>query len=408
MLRHPVTSSSRLWLDEICPAAGVLAQAPSLPSVFGDKGDTVHGYLERVSLVGRDAALAEVPAADRPQLEIIDTSDLPAGDPESAIAFDPITWQVTLLGSGLRRDYSRAPAGTATGTGDKVEQAPGWTAVRDYKTGHNAPDAVGHLQTDSLAAAFAVECWADEAETAIWKLQPDGTWLISASRLGKGELRETRERVTRIYQGILRAEHLLQAGALKPIAGPHCRWCPAAPNCPEMHEGVSTALAAASTIATTAMSRTDPAAALVAALPPAEVGRMWAFVGLLEKEHLPRLKAALTARIKAGGIPAWGHPGRVLQQFWRKERALRPEAVRAMLEPIIGVEAARAATTKDDVTFTGLERTLRALGAEKRGRSWYYNLGGGEWLTKKEVEARLARAGAIVDGGYLTIDAIPA
>lgn len=234
----PLPSASRLALAEVCLGAAVLAGVRREDNDACAAGRGRHRFLERVQLIGRESALAEIPS-DAPWRETcvaLPVEEIPRGEPEVAFAYDPTTDTARRLGTSLGRDYSGALPGEVTGTADLV--VPGLVPlVIDYKGRESVGPAIDHLQLNLYALCVARTTGAEEVATAIVYVHEDGTLEWDRAQLGAWDLAAVAARVAEIAARVAQADEAAAAGRLPPLVdGPHCQRCPALTVCPAQVE----------------------------------------------------------------------------------------------------------------------------------------------------------------------------
>lgn len=102
-----LTSGSGFERLALCPASAALPHAHH-ETVYTERGTAIHAFLEDVSKVGRDEALAAVPDEWRPTCEAIDLTGLDVQlqlAAEVAFAYNVETGKVRELGRGAGRKY---------------------------------------------------------------------------------------------------------------------------------------------------------------------------------------------------------------------------------------------------------------------------------------------------------------
>lgn len=288
-------TASKLHLLERCPSAG------ALPAVWTEStddqiaGTARHRYIQRAREIGRDEALAEVPA-DAPwrgQLEAFDLDALPHGDHEIAYAYDVATDTARCLGPWLDRAYE-VGATEISGTADLVcppsAEHPRWRVI-DFK-GEEEVDAAGrNLQLGFFAVALSRLHGVDEVDVAIGYLGHGGGIRWDRAELGPFDLEAAAARIQALAAQVDAARAVVAAGRTPDVTmGLHCRRCAALVHCPAQ-------LAAAR-----ALLAVPPSNEALAQASAEDAGVAWVRVKVLG-ELVDRLRAALTARAQVAGLP---------------------------------------------------------------------------------------------------------
>ncbi len=213
-----------------------------------ERGRAVARYLERVTVVGAEVALAEVPAAYVDICAAIDLDKLPTTlAAEVAFAYNGRTGEALELGRGIDRDYGRwlthhRPACTVSewlfGTVDVLGVGDAAVFVADHKGYQEVPSARTNLQLGFGALCASKVYGKHLAEVAIYRpltgARPD------AALLDLFDL----ESIEWTIMGLYQREFAINAGTLEvaPTPGSHCRYCKAAAACPVADRVVSQAL----------------------------------------------------------------------------------------------------------------------------------------------------------------------
>lgn len=229
-MRLPTASA----LDRAAACAGGFA-LPQLPHVGAATayGSVVHRYLERLFLVGREAALAEIADADdRARCAAIDTSRIPPdAEREVAFAYDPASDRAERLRLDGPRGYP--DDGRIYGTADLVGLLDGRAWVADYKTGARKVSARDAMQLRFLALACARVAGLDEAHVEMLYLGHDGSWFVDAADLDPLDLEATRAELLEIQSRVGEARRVVGLGGLPQLVpGVYCEHCGAAAKCP--------------------------------------------------------------------------------------------------------------------------------------------------------------------------------
>lgn len=237
-------SASRLELLETCIGSAVFPQVDRV-SEHADRGTAKHRFLARALDVGRDEALAEVPAEHREACAALELGELPhamkgSWAAEVAYALDVTTGEARELGRGIERRYE--------GAGLKPTELPGTTdleglsadgesvIVIDAKTGYRrVTRARDNLQLLFQAVAAARARGKLNAHAFILYVDEEGTPRWDGVELDAFALDDVASRLCSLGRKVLEARAL--AGAASPIqprlrVGEHCVDCPSLPFCP--------------------------------------------------------------------------------------------------------------------------------------------------------------------------------
>lgn len=285
-------SASKLGLLERCPAAG------ALPSVWQEStddqaaGTARHRYLQRAGELGREAALAEVPAdaSWRNQVLGIDVTELPVGRYELAYAYDTATDTARCLGQWIDRAYETTAA-EVSGTLDLVATVDGRTLVVDFKGMEEVEPAASNLQLGFYALCVARTEGLDEVDVAIVYIGHSGDLRWDRATLGAFELEAIAARVRAVVARITAARRLVVSGQLPDFStGLHCKRCPSLPLCPAQTAAVRLLLA------------DPPTPDQLALLSDEDAGLAYARLAVAEAV-LDQAKASLRARAELKGLP---------------------------------------------------------------------------------------------------------
>lgn len=303
-------TGSKLELLERCPAAG------ALPAVWTEStddqlaGTARHRFVQRAREIGRDEALAEIPADApwRAQCEALPIEDLPPGDHELAYAYDVATDTARCLGAWLDRAYQVGPT-EVSGTADLVcpptAERPRWLVI-DFKGEEEVTAAATNLQIGFYGLCVArVQC-VDEIDVAIGYLGHGGAIRWDRATLGPFDIEAVAERVRNVHVAVEAARALLAEGGTPDFAvGLHCRRCPALVMCPAQVALVREVALSVRPDATDASDVVQRMTTSLAPLSEEDAGRAWVRVQLLE-ELISAMKASLRARAEVKGLPLPG------------------------------------------------------------------------------------------------------
>lgn len=290
-------TASKLALLERC------APAAALPAVWTDATDDMragtarHRFIQRAREVGREEALAEVPADApwRAQCEALDLDELPRGDHEIAYAYDVATDTARCLGPWLDRAYE-VSATEISGTADLIApptaEHPRWLVI-DFKGEEEVEPAGVNLQLGLFALCLARLHGVDEVDVAIGYLGHGAARGIRWDRatLGPFDLEAVAARLAGIAGAITAARAVVAAGGTPDVTmGLHCRRCPALLCCPAQAAAARALLAA------------PPANDALAQASAEEAGAAWVQVKVFG-ELVDRMRAVLAARAEVAGLP---------------------------------------------------------------------------------------------------------
>lgn len=288
-------TASKLELLERCPAAG------ALPAVWTEATDDMragtarHRFIQRSREIGREEALAEVPADApwRAQCEALELDGLPAGDHEIAFAYDVAHDTARCLGPWLDRAYDVGPteiSGTADLIAPPTADRPRWLVV-DFKGEEEVDPARVNLQLGFFALCLARLHGVDEVDVAIGYLRHGGGIRWDRATLGPFDLEAVASRFVEITAAIDAVRVQLAAGTTPDVStGLHCRRCPALIVCP------------AQVAAARALLDVPPTNEALAQASAEDAGAAWVRVKVLG-ELTDRIRAVLTARAEVAGLP---------------------------------------------------------------------------------------------------------
>jgi len=323
-------SASRLPLVARCIGAAALPSVQEESSDAATAGTGRHTFLRRAAEIGRDAALAEIPAdaSWRSTCEGIDTDALPRGDWEVAYAYHPETDTARILGHDMARDYSAAEADEITGTADLITTHEGIPWVIDFKGSESVDDPAQNLQLGFYALAHCRVIGRDEARVSIAYVHTDGHVEWVHARLDGWDLETIASRVRAIWSRAREAREAYTHRGLTPdlAAGSHCRYCPSFALCPAQ-------VTLAYELVT---ARDEMTAEGVLKLDDAQAGAAWVKVGLY-REILERIEASLRVRAQIRGLPLPDGSQLVVQESTRK--TLDVEKALPILRALIGDRA---------------------------------------------------------------------
>jgi RecB family exonuclease len=336
------------------------------PSLARRIGTAAHAFFRRVPVVGRHAALAEVPEEYREQLGAVDLSRLPlsveAYAAEVAYAYDVEADTARELGRDLERDYPETSETEVVGTCDLAGLAEDRVVILDWKTGRIPPKAKGNLQLAAYALCAARVAGVTKATVGIVHVplhNPDLEPRFDLAELDGIDLDAAGVRIGEIWESVRTARQAYDEGLLPfLVEGDHCAWCDSFSVCPAKQVLVSK------------MTRMDLCPDLLRYREQLEgfrdqltVGHAPLVIGLLERydEVSKRLWAVVDELAEAnGGIPLgdggeWYGP-----HPYARTKIAGPAAVEA-LRNRYGDDVASAAAEQVEATLTkkAVEKALR-------------------------------------------------
>lgn len=223
-----------------CPASA------ALPHVYGDSneytedGHSVHHFLRRVLLAGREPALAEVTdPALRARFEAIDVSEVyKAGTPvasEVAYALDVEARTARIIGTNLNRRYGALGPNEVAGTTDIELCAPDDIYVDlDTKAGFwgVSPSDSVQLRIQALAISWARGLL--RVRVGIFHTPEDREARVRTAELDEDDLDAFAYGLRQAHALIREARALVERGVTPNVKrGPWCRYCPAFASCPD-------------------------------------------------------------------------------------------------------------------------------------------------------------------------------
>jgi hypothetical protein len=229
-------------LDRVvrCPASAALPQvidANDEDRDARDRGTAVHRYLERVSLVGREAALAET---DEPwrglcaDIELGKLTEQLALSHEVAVAYNWRADTARLLTPIAPRAYEIDPTCEVAMTLDVAGASTNMVYVGDYKGGHAwLPEPEQSYQLGAGALAIARLYGATRARVEYIRIRDDGTTRKFYADLDVFALDAAAEKIATLLVEIPPRRAAVAAGEVPDVTeGRWCRYCPARQHCP--------------------------------------------------------------------------------------------------------------------------------------------------------------------------------
>jgi hypothetical protein len=216
-----------------CPGSLQLPQVQREAGAPATTGTQVHSFLERVSELGREAALERITDERAARIcAALDLSTLPLGDGTSWASEVAFGWH---LGSGAGREVGRnvgrgypTQSGEVYGTADLVALSADASTVHvlDAKTGRGwLPAAQESAQLRFLALAACATYGCTQAEVGHLHVREDGTVWLERATLDALELDLFAEQLRTLHADA-------QAGMGRLAEGPWCRYCPSFAACP--------------------------------------------------------------------------------------------------------------------------------------------------------------------------------
>lgn len=231
-------TASRLALAEVCLGAALLPRVRYESTEAMAAGTGRHRFLERAREVGRDAALAEIPADApwRATCEALDLVEIPEGRHEVAYAFDPATGVAREIGAAIGRDYADALDTEIVGTADLIapptDDRPRWLVI-DFKGREAVTAAADNLQLGFYALCAASVADVPEVDVAIVYIREDGSLGWDRAELSPWDLSALGRRLGTLAARLTAADEGLSRGRMPTLrVGPHCARCPALTLCP--------------------------------------------------------------------------------------------------------------------------------------------------------------------------------
>lgn len=225
-------TASALDRIDACPGSVALAQRRHAGAET-EAGRAIHEFLDRVTQVGRDEALAEIEDPDlQERCAAIDLASIPAGaESEVAFAYDPEEDRAERLVLTAHRAYP--DDGRMYGTADRVGLVDGAVYVGDFKSGTMKVRARDAMQLRFLALAAARLTGLEDAHVAMLYLRHDGRWYTDRAEFDALDLEEIREQLLDLRGRARDARRIVERGGLPQLVpGSHCEHCAAAVECP--------------------------------------------------------------------------------------------------------------------------------------------------------------------------------
>lgn len=362
-------SGSALDRIHACPVSETY---PHVDEVNEDqaRGNAVHDFLYNVTRIGRDEALDEVPDEWRETCEAIDLGRLPACDPASwagevAMVYDTLTDTAREIGRGIGRDYGETLPTEIPGSVDVIGLAEDCAVVVDYKgRWSSAPPARVNRQL-RFYALCACRIWnKPAARVGVCRVGDDGSAVWDWATFDGFELDEIANEVCATLDAVhkaakaARGPHEGRTDAIRPVIGPHCRYCPALAHCPAQNR-LALALGAenAVEIVSGPSGDADVASFVVSSLTPENAAQAWHRLKAA-KRIVEQVDAAL--RAYAGFQPLDLGNGKTLAARPGKRDSVDGEVAYRVLRDRFGEEVAASAVGFDS-SKAAIDRALKPV-----------------------------------------------
>lgn len=353
----------RLWK---CPPSVVLPQIEEVDvdKPLADRGKIIHAFLERVRLIGREAALAEVPQEHRLICELLDLEALPVRlAAEVAFLYDVKARTAREIGRSIGRDYDghlrrtgQAPVGpneipcTIDLVGLMKYGADGSDSgyIGDYKSGRTrypAPDKFGQTLLAALCVLKVYEV--RDVVVELIYIRSDGDHFGARRLVDEWDLETFADELERAWDLAAAAELDLEAGRGVAVnEGPHCEYCEAYKNCPAkvaLVKSLPSELAALGYTAPVIAGEEPPALGTVAAggITRARAADAWMVTERLI-DILKRIQEEICGMSAFDPIEL--PDGRVIGRLVTRRELLVGKVANQVIREWFGEEAAREAT----------------------------------------------------------------
>lgn len=228
-------------LDRIvrCPPSGALPQVIDAYDEDSDakRGTAINQFLDRVPVVGRDAALAETDELWRgicADIELAKLDDQLKLSHQVALAYNWVADTARLLTPIAPRAYEIDETCEIAMTPDVVGVGAGVVYIGDYK-GPNAwlPEPESSYQLGAAAVAVARLHGATRAKVEYIRIRDDGTPRKFFATLDVFGLEAAAEKIAKLLAGLPARRAAIAAGEVPDVTeGRWCRYCPAKQHCP--------------------------------------------------------------------------------------------------------------------------------------------------------------------------------
>jgi len=216
--------------------ASMSLQAAHTSGAASERGITVHAFVAAALVIGREAALSDVPldSSARALCEQIDidmirglTGDDAEPKEELAMSFDPVTGIARELGKNIGRAYG--DSSLIYGTGDIISHNKRFATVIDFKTGLSVAKAAVNWQMRTLAVMASRAYKVDQVRVALVYLKEGEDPYVDAHVFEAMDLDGDAAALSELHKRVS-AVSLIQNPDVSP--GSHCKYCPAAISCP--------------------------------------------------------------------------------------------------------------------------------------------------------------------------------
>lgn len=384
-------SASKLHLFEQCAGVGALPSVRTPSTDDQAAGTGRHRFLERAAQVGREDALAEIPADApwRSTCEAIDLTEIPRGGQyEVSYAYNCEADTARVLGQHLARDYDTEPT-EVCGTADLVLLgADGWMVI-DFKGEEQVDPAAQNLQLGFFAVCLARLYSLDSVQVAICYIRRDGSLWWDRATLSAWDLEAFADRMRALHGQVMTSRALVASGRTPDLTtGTHCQRCPSMAVCPAMTALVRELVA-------------DPSAAgpvkNLPLLSDEAAGRAWVRVELLE-DLVASMKASLRARAEIHGLPL--PDGSTIMPCETTRRDVVLDKALPLLTERYGAQV--DGLVKRTLTAEAVAKLARQTAAGKGQRAavealWADLSAAGAVRTSRFVQLRPRKAGVVVE-----------
>ena len=340
-----------------CAASAVLPQFTPDDTTFSRVGTLVHKFIERAAEIGRDDALAEIPAEEEDAIRFCEALELDAL-PVSAQSFAHELPLLYFPESDTARPWDREtenglkrPDGASAGILDVVGVSEDTVYYGDFKTGWTSlGEAADNWQLRIGALAAARRYGKDNAIVEIITLRDDGGVYTDRAALDAIDLDDA---ATEIYERVKLMESLMENGVESESVreGPWCRYCPAFRACPAKVSMVNLIMQAPS--ATIDSIRAN--------LTIQNAASAYARFKLM-KQALNEIQSAIYGFAAEHPIPT--EDGQVLKLVTSTRESLDGDIVFSLMKELHGVTAADQAV-KRTASKSSVEEVFRTMPREK-------------------------------------------
>lgn len=396
-----MTTMSGLNRLDKCSASELLKAFDEESGIDASHGVAVHAYLEDIAngLSPREA-FARVPLAHQEACATIDLSMVPhsqvgAWRPEMAFALDWAGGTARWIDT-KNREYGELGETEIAGTADLVGLDGDTVWVLDVKTGYRwLGEPRDSLQLLGYAVAAAKVLGKTKVKVGFIFVRKDEDPRLVVDELTEMDLDLALVRIRTIME---RSVFMKSLDLVKPVAGDHCRYCPAYRGCPA-HAAMLAPLLSNNMDTARGSLMGKPTLAPIdapAGLPtirfediPLAMERLEAGMGLLK-----RLKKELEDAVRTHG--AIEHPdGRVLQEVEEAREKIDGELAKPVLERLFGEDlASKAIVTKVSVTKKAIYELVSERAKDTKERKGALN---------DAVLEELKQVGAVSESRYYAV-----